>query len=143
MLNFKSMTDEYANLIMSKNLSGNFECFNIEHEPEDIDDLLDKEGYDFFVAVYDGELIGFIECYFEDKILEVGLAIFPDFIKEGFGTEFVSQAIEFLITEYDYTEDVIRSYVNIKDKKGQEIMKRVGFYVIDTARDWKELEITI
>lgn len=142
-VNFEKMTEEYANLIVSKDFSGNTECFNLEHEPEDIDDLLDRDGYEFIASFIDDEIIGFIECYFEDDILEISLALLPEYMTQGIGTDFVSQGVEFLIEYYGYSEDVIRSFINKHDKKTIEIMERVGFKVVDVAEEWAELEIEV
>ena len=115
----------------------------INHEPEDIDDLLDKEGYEFFVSLINQEISGYIECYFEDEILEVGLALLPGYVNEGLGTDFVSQAIEYLIDYYDYVGEVIRSYINVDDIRAIDVLERVGFNKVDTTKKWVELEIYI
>lgn len=143
LIEFKEMTEKFANIIISKEFSGNFECYNLEHEPEEIDDLIDKEGYDFFASFIEDELIGFVECYFEDNILEIGLGLLPEYINQGLGTDFVSQTVEFLVEYYDYEEDVIRSYISPEDKKTIDVMKRVGFNVVDTTDKWSELEIVV
>jgi|LGOV01.1.fsa_nt_gb RimJ/RimL family protein N-acetyltransferase len=143
LFNFERMNEKYANIIVSKDTNGNYDCYNINHEPEDIDDLLDKEGYEFFVSLINQEISGYIECYFEDEILEVGLALLPGYVNEGLGTDFVSQAIEYLIDYYDYVGEVIRSYINVDDIRAIDVLERVGFNKVDTTKKWVELEIYI
>ncbi|MGM0379132.1 MAG: GNAT family N-acetyltransferase [Bacillota bacterium] len=142
-LDFRPVNEQDANLILSKGLDNTFDCYNIQHQAEDIDEMLDEEEYDFFVAYYDESLVGFIECYFENDILEIGLALVPEFVDQGFGTDFVSQGIEYLVEYYDYVESVIRSFISVEDKKAIEAMKRIGFIEIDSTKDWIELEISV
>lgn len=140
---FKEMNEHYANIIVQKGLDAKAECYNVDHEPEDIDDLLDKEDYDFFVAEYEEEVIGFLEVYFEENIMEVGVALLPEYKGQGFGTDFVAQGIEYLIDYYAYSEDVIRSFISVYDKRALKVLKRVGFVVVDQNREWYELEIIL
>lgn len=142
-LDFRPVNEKDANLILSKGLDNTFDYYNIQHQAEDIDEMLDEEEYDFFAAYYDESLVGFIECYFENEILEIGLALVPEFLEEGFGTDFVSQGIEYLVEYYAYVESVIRSFISIEDKKAIEAMKRIGFIEIDSTKDWIELEISV
>jgi len=143
-IDFKEMNEEYANIIVSKDSIGNYDCYNINHEPEDIDDLLDdSDGYEFFVSFINEEIIGYIECYFENEVLEVGMALLPEHISKGVGTDFVSQAIEYLINHYEYAGEVIRSFISINDSRAIEVMERVGFNKIDTTKKWVEMELSI
>ncbi len=143
-ISFKEMNEEYANIIVSKDSIGNNKCYNINHEPEDIDDLLeDSDGYEFFVSFIDEEIIGYIECYFEDEVLEVGMALLPEYISEGLGTDFVSQAVEYLVDYYEYAGEVIRSFVSVDDSRTIEVMERVGFNKIDTTKKWVEMELGV
>lgn len=143
LIDFKKMTEEYANLIVSKDFTGRSGCFNLEHEPEDIDDLLDKEGYEFIASFFDDEIIGYLECYFEDEVLEVTLALLPEYIDAGIGNDFVAQSVEYLIEYFDYAGEIIRSFIDKDDDKTIAVMERVGFKVIDVSDKWAELEIEV
>ncbi len=143
LIDFKKMNEKYANIIVSKDAIGNFECYNINHEVEDIDDLIDKEGYEFFVSFIDDEIVGYIECFFEEEVLEVGMALLPEYIGIGIGTDFVFQAVEYLVDYYDYSGEVIRSYINGEDDRTISVLERVGFKKVDTTKKWVELELSI
>lgn len=141
LLDFKVMTEEHENIILNKELSSNFKCYNINHEEDEIETLFDKEEYDFFVSFYDEEIVGFLEIFFEKDIMEVGFAVLKDKLDEGFGTDFVSQAVEFLVDHYIYDGEVIRTIISADDQKELEILERVGFVECDISKEWIELEI--
>lgn len=145
MFTFLPLDEDYGNELIRMKDEGNYSCFDLEHHMTDLDHLLNSDEFDFFVGLDDDQqMVGFIECVFdENKILEVGCGILPDFMGQGYGFDFISECVEYLVKFYDYDQPYVLSYIRPSDTKTIKVMERIGFKITDEAEDWVELSLDI
>jgi len=85
------------------------------------------DGCDGFIAYIDNSLAGLFEFYFEDDIMEIGVALNPALVGKGLGKEFINSGIDFGIKNYDYSKDYIRLMVNESNKPAIKVYENLGF----------------
>jgi len=89
--------------------------------------LKGPDGCDGFIAYIDGSIAGLLEFYFEDDIMELGIALNPIFIGKGLGKEFIRQGIIFGIEKYNYNKKFIKLSVNEKNIPAIKAYQKAGF----------------
>jgi len=80
-----------------------------------------------FAALNQNKLVGLFEYYLKGDIIEIGLALSPDFVGKGYGKDFVKQGIDFGIEHFNYQGEYIKLSVNQKNKAALKVYKRAGF----------------
>lgn len=84
----------------------------------------DCHGY----AVYSGTVLyGIFEYYFRDGIMEIGLALNPDFVGKGNSKQFILRGIDFAIQTYHYRQPYIMLTVEIKNEPAYYAYLKAGF----------------
>lgn len=141
---FKPMSERYANSVVSWRYEGEYSVYDVDKNKADIDDMLNSDAYDCFVAVdeYD-EPLGFLECTFDNGIMEITNFLRPDLTGKGLGSDFVTACIDFLIEHYDYTEDSVKLIVQHFNKRAIKVYQRIGFVVTDEGDDWVEMVLEL
>jgi len=142
---FDIISEEYADAILSWKESDGYACYDAEGNKTVLDDMLVSGEFDFFVAKSEsGELVGFIECTFDDKkVMEIGCALIPEFLGQGLGCEFISSCMEFVLEHFNYDRRVIKTLLKPGDEHAIRVYERVGFSVVDETGDWVELNIDV
>ena len=97
------------------------------------------DGCDGFIAYSDNSLAGLFEFYFEDDIMEIGVALNPDLVGKGLGKDFIDAGLDFGIENYNYTEDYIRLTVNENNKSAIKVYENVGFSYYNKNGDLIEM----
>lgn len=90
--------------------------------------LKGPDGCDGYIATIDDSIAGLFEFYFEDNIMEIGVALNPALVGKGLGNEFIKAGINFGVKNYNYTRDYIRLIVNENNKSAIKVYENVGFY---------------
>lgn len=141
---FKPMSERYANSVVSWRYEGEYSVYDVDKNKADIDDMLNSDAYDCFVAVdeYD-EPLGFLECTLDNGIMEITNFLRPDLTGKGLGSDFVTACIDFLIEHYDYTEDSVKLIVQNFNKRAIKVYQRIGFVVTDEGDDWVEMVLEL
>lgn len=85
------------------------------------------DGCEGFAVLNQDKLVGLFEYYFRGDIIEIGLALNPDFVGKGYGVQLVKQGIDFGIDKFNYKEEYIMLNVNIENKPAISVYKKVGF----------------
>lgn len=93
-------------------------------------------GYAAFMV---DRLIGLFEYYFQDGIMEIGLALAPEMVGQGHGRDFVLAGVKFGIKEFSYAEDYIRLTVSVDNLPAIRVYEKAGFLRISET----EREITM
>ncbi len=114
-----------------------------ENINEKTTELRGPEGCEGFAVLYHNILAGLFEYYFKGDIIEIGLALNPDFVEKGYGKTFVEQGIDFGIKHFDYQEEYIKLNVNIKNKAAVRVYKKAGFKEYERESDSIEMRIYI
>ncbi len=142
---FDPISDEYADAIVSWKESDGYACYDAQGNETQLDDMLVSGEFDFFVAKSEaGELIGFIECTFDDDhIMEIGCALVPEFLGQGLGCEFISACMEFVMDHFEYEKRMIKTLLKPGDTHAIKVYERVGFSVVDESGEWVELNIDV
>jgi [ribosomal protein S18]-alanine N-acetyltransferase len=145
MFEFLPIDERYANRLLKIKEDEGYAVYDLDHHLTDLDNLLNNDEYKFFVATGDdGEMIGFVECTFDDdEILEVGCGLLREFMGHGYGFDFISECMDYLIEYFDYGKTHILTYLKPGDKKTIKIFERVGYRVTDEAEDWTELTLDL
>lgn len=105
--------------------------------------LKGPDGCEGYVALKNNMIAGLFEFYFENDIMEIGLALNPDLVGKGFGSEFIREGIFFGLKAYNYKRDYIRLTVNEKNKPAIKVYKKVGFDYYKKNDDLIEMRMTV
>lgn len=142
---FDPISEEYADAIVSWKESDGYACYDAEGNETELDDMLLSGEFDFFIVKTDsGELLGFIECTFDEEgVMEIGCALVPEFMGQGLGCEFISACMEFVLEHYDYGKETIKTLLKPGDIHAIKVYERVGFSVVDESEEWVELDIEL
>ncbi len=128
---FVPMNLEYAKEIETWKYNGFVKNIYVKPYFDSIKDKTAKmtgpEGCEGFAVLVNNELAGLFEYYFKDGILEIGLALNPDFVGKGYGKEFTEKGIQFGIDNFAYKGDYIQLNVNIENKAAIRVYQKVGF----------------
>lgn len=145
MFEFLPMDEKFANELLKIKEDDGYAVYDLDHHLIDLDNLLNNSKYEFFVAVDgDGQMIGFVECTFDDeKLMEVGCGLLKPYMGHGFGFDFVSECMDYLVDYYNYDQPSILTYLKPRDQKTVKVFERVGFRVTDEATEWVELSLDI
>lgn len=85
------------------------------------------DGCDGYVALKDEKVAGLFEFYFENGIMEIGVALSPNLVGKGLGKEFLQNGINFGIKNYEYNKEYIRLTVNENNQPAIRVYEKVGF----------------
>ncbi|MGM0446566.1 MAG: GNAT family N-acetyltransferase [Bacillota bacterium] len=122
---------EYAKEIKGWRYNGFVKNIYVEPYFNSLDEKTGKmkgpDGCEGFVVLNQDKLVGLFEYYFRGDIIEIGLALNPDFVGKGYGTKLVKQGINFGIDKFNYKEEYIMLTVNIENKPAINVYKKVGF----------------
>ncbi|MBN2260535.1 MAG: GNAT family N-acetyltransferase [Clostridiales bacterium] len=142
MYRFELINEEYFDQIIQWKYPDEFVCYDMEDKLTTINQLFDKEGYDFFVGInlFD-EIVGYMECFFKDDMLEVGQGLNPVMIGQGLSYDFISESIEYAVEYYGYTGDAIRILVEPFNKRAMRVYLRVGFVVVEKTDEFIMMEL--
>lgn len=142
---FETMSDQYADKIVRWKESEGYACYDAQGNETELEEMLLSGEFDFFIVKSEaGELIGFIECTFdEEEIMEVGCALVPEFTHQGMGCDFISASMEFVIEHYNYDKRRLKSLLKPGDTHGVKVYERVGFSIVDESDEWIELDLEI
>lgn len=144
MYRFEPLDEEYLDLLIQWRYEEEFACYDIEDRLTTINKLFEREEYDFFVGLgIDGEVVGYMECFFKDGILEVGHGLNPMLIGQGLSYDFIENSIEFAVEHYDYAGEVIRILIEPFNRRAFKVYSRVGFTTVEETDDFIKMELTI
>jgi|LGVF01.2.fsa_nt_gb RimJ/RimL family protein N-acetyltransferase len=142
MYHFELINEEYFDYIVQWKYEEEFACYDMEDRLTTINQLFDQDGYDFFVGLNEfDEIIGYMECFFKDDILEVGHGLNPEIVGQGLSYDFVSNSIEYAIEYYDYTGETVRILVEPFNKRALKVYSRVGFNVVEETDEFIMMDL--
>lgn len=145
MFTFLPIDETHANNLLKIKDGDSYAVYDLEHRIIDLDNLMNNPDYDFFVTIDDDDdMIGFIECTFDDEgILTVGCGLLREFMGLGYGYDFVSECMDYLVEYYDYGEDHLMTFLRPSDAKSIKVFERVGFKITDESKEWVELSLDL
>lgn len=97
------MTPAYAQAIAGWHYEGVYTFYDMDQDPEDLEDLLDPVNWpDAYFAVLNeaGELVGFFVFSLDGTAVELGLGMAPAFTGQGLGEGFVQAGLDFARRRY-------------------------------------------
>lgn len=145
MYRFEKLNEEYFNQIATWKYEGEFSIYDMENHETKLSELLEQENYEFFVGINEevGELVGYIECFYKDGVLEVGHGLNPSFMGKRLSYDFILESIEFAIEFHDYTGDAIKVCIEPFNTLARKVYSRVGFNVVEEEEDFIEMELEL
>jgi len=99
----RPMDEEAARAIATWHYDGVYAFYDMEQDPEDLEELLDPRSWeDAYYAVSDerGELVGFFCFEQENDTVSVGLGLRPDLTGRGLGRRFLDAGLLFARKRY-------------------------------------------
>ncbi|MBX0356873.1 GNAT family N-acetyltransferase [Halobacillus sp. Nhm2S1] len=84
-------------------------------------------GCEGYAAFREGEVVGLFEYNVNGRIMEIGLALRPDWIGKGIGATYVKQGIAFGFRHYDEEINEIRLEVDERNKAAIRVYEKIGF----------------
>lgn len=143
--NFKPIDEEYANVVVKWKYDGAYSVYDIDHNESDIENIINSQSYDCFIALDDDQNpLGFLECALDDENqLEISNFLRPDLTGRGIGTDFISACIDFAIEYYGYEGNQIKLFVESFNKRAIKVYERVGFVIVDEIDDWIEMALNL
>lgn len=144
MYRFELINEEFFDQLIQWHYEDEYSCYDMEDKLTTINKLFDLEEYDFFVGLgIDDEVIGYMECFFKDGVLEVGHGLNPMMIGQGLSYDFIESSIEFAVEYYDYTGEVIRILIEPFNKRAFKVYTRVGFTTVEETPSYVKMELNI
>jgi len=98
-------------------------------------------GCEGFAVYHNNEIIGLFEYYTPDNILEIGLALNPEYVGEKLGLEFLLAGLEFGIKNYNYNKDFIKLNVDKKNIPAVSLYKKAGFEIYNKNEETFDMKI--
>ncbi len=128
------MTKEDAHRIASWHYEAPYDFYNMDHDPEDLAELLNpqsrKDTY-FSVQSEQNELIGFFSYRrINSEVVEMGLGLRPDSTGKGFGSAFVRSGVTFAQTHFSATQ--VRLSVATFNRRAIRVYQQAGFVLEET-----------
>lgn len=124
----RPMDETAARAIASWHYDGLYAFYDMEQDPEDLEDLLDPENWpDAYFAVTDesDELVGFF-CFERDgDSVAVGLGLRPDLTGQGLGEGFLEAGLTF--AEEHYRPAAFTLSVATFNERAIRLYHKVGF----------------
>ncbi|RDY70664.1 GNAT family N-acetyltransferase [Halobacillus sp. SY10] len=84
-------------------------------------------GYEGYAAFHENEVVGLFEFDVNGRIMEIGLALRPDWIGKGIGATYVKQGIAFGMHHYHEDVNEIRLEVDEQNKAAIRAYEKIGF----------------
>lgn len=142
MYRFESINEEYIDQLILWKYEEEYACYDIEDRISSISKLFEESDYDFFVGFNESEeMVGYMECFFKEDILEVGHGLNPIFIGKGLSYDFILDSIEYAVEKYDYSGEVIRILIEPFNKRALKVYQRIGFTIIEETLQYIKLEL--
>ncbi len=127
---FSPMSQSEAAQIADWHYEGIYSFYDMKNDPEDLQELLSPKlrGENYWSAVSDGELIGFIAVYPDRDSVELGLGLRPNLTGKGIGSAFLYAAQTFIQEHYPFaiTLSLAVASFNIR---AQKVYEKAGFLV--------------
>jgi RimJ/RimL family protein N-acetyltransferase len=136
---FAQLTESQAKNITTWKYPPPYDLYNAANEPEELDELLNRDSPYYGVTNDHGRLIGFFcfnetarvpaghwsGAYAEAGALDLGLGLRPDLTGKGLGLPFVLAGIEF--ARSTFTPALLRLTVATFNARAMRVYERAGF----------------
>jgi len=142
---FVPMNTDYANIIYNWVYSGYMEKIFMQPYFDNFNELTGEMegpgGCDGYAVLNKDELVGLFEYYFKGEIMEIGLALSPDYVGKGLSKKFIMQGVNFGITNFNYKKDYIKLSVEEDNHAAFKAYLKVGFK--ENNRSDNEIEMRL
>lgn len=115
----------YENFVEKVEMKPYFESF------QQTGQLKGPGGCEGYAAFVDEEVVGLFEFNVNGSIMEIGLALRPDWIGKGLGATYVEQGIAFGSHHYDRDMNEIRLEVDEQNKAAIRVYEKIGFKKVE------------
>ncbi|QMS84237.1 GNAT family N-acetyltransferase [Candidatus Xianfuyuplasma coldseepsis] len=93
--------------------------------------IIGPEQCDGYAVFVENTLFGLFEYYLKGPIIELGLAIHPDYVGKGFSNDFIDAGINFAVWRYDYDQDYVQLTVEKDNIAAFKAYKKNGFVEVE------------
>ena len=141
---FVLMNFDYANQIKNWQYNGVVESISVDayfNSYQTTGKMTGPAGCIGFAVFEQSKLAGLFEYYFENEVMSIGLALAPELVGKGYGTDFVKQGVEFGLNHFKYNGEYIKLTVNVQNKPAIRIYEKIGFK--EYNRKDKEIEMRL
>ena len=131
---FTPMNEKYANDIANWHYNDVYSFYDMAADEDDLRILMDTRNWQNIIkAVLDenDELVGWAAFYTENDEFWLSLGLRPDLTGQGLGEEFVSDCVNYAISQYKLINDTIKLHVALFNQRAIKVYQRVGFIETD------------
>lgn len=125
---FRPMTEEYATKIANWHYEGDAAFYDMDQDPEDLEELLDPSNWidKYRAVVSEGEdLIGFFSFGRSENTVTIGLGMKPELTGKGLGQAFVQAGMGY--AQHKFGPVDLHLSVATFNKRAIKIYERLGF----------------
>jgi len=139
---FTPMNQKHANIVSDWHYDGVYSFYDMAADEDDLRILMDTENWrDIIKAVLNenDELVGWAAFYAENDEFWLSLGLRPDLTGRGLGEEFVSECVNYAISQYKLITDTIKLHVALFNQRAIKVYQRAGF--IETNKTIRDTHI--
>ena len=128
---FAPMNEKYANDIADWHYDGVYSFYDMAADEDDLRILMDTKNWrDIIKAVLNGdaELVGLGSFLTENDEFWLSLGLRPDLTGQGLGEEFVSECVNYAISQYKLIKDTIKLHVALFNQRAIKVYQRARFH---------------
>jgi len=127
---FAPMNQTYANDIAKWHYDDIYSFYDMAADEDDLRILIDTKNWrDIIRAVLNenDELVGWASFYTENDEFWLSLGLRPDLTGQGLGEEFVSECVNYVISQYKLIKHTIKLAVALFNQRAIKVYQRAGF----------------
>ena len=139
---FAPMTEKHANDIANWHYDGVYSFYDMAADTDDLRIFADTANWHNVIRAVlneDDELVGWASFHTENDEFWLSLGLRPGLTGQGLGEEFVTQCIEYAVSQYRLPEHTIKLAVALFNQRAIKVYQRAGF--IETGRTIRDTHI--
>jgi ribosomal-protein-alanine N-acetyltransferase len=131
---FAPMNEEYANDIANWHYDDAYSFYDMAADEDDFRIFMDTSNWQSIIKAAlneDDKLVGWASFYTENDEFWLSLGLRPDLTGQGLGEEFVTQCVEYAVSQYRLTKHTIKLAVALFNQRAIKVYQQAGFIETD------------
>ena len=139
---FVPMNEKYANDVANWHYDDVYSFYDMAADQDDLRILMDTRNWQNIIKAVlneNDELVGWVAFYTEKDEFWLSLGLRPDLTGRGLGEDFVTQCVEYAVSQDKPIKDTIKLHVALFNQRAIKVYQRAGF--METNRTIKDTHI--